>query len=500
MISEAHEIDATVFFEPDNPLPDYSFGMLPEALKQRVAALGWETPTPVQRKAVPYILAHRNITIQARTGSGKTAAYLLPLIEMLREGDKWCQSLILVPTRELARQVSSVLKGLTEGSGIQFATLYGGVGYGEQIRALKAGAQIVVGTPGRVLDHVYKGTFSVQRVENLILDEADEMLSMGFYPAMRRLKGQLPDQRNTFLFSATIPYHVDRLASEFMREHERLSLSKGSESVSTLEHRYYLVPALQKERMLIRLIEMENPTSSIIFCNTKRSVEYLVQVLKNYGYPAQHITGDLTQKKRDRAMDKLREGNLRFLVATDVVARGIDISDLSHVFMYEIPEHTEVYVHRSGRTARAGNTGIAITLCEKFEEPKLKAIARQYHFTLDAWELPTTEEVEARVAERLTVHLEEKLSELAIMERERLERFLPSASMLSENEESRYLLALLLDKEYLSLIHTPPVPVMDSEKNPQYKETPDEESKKRSKPRKRKSGKSKQRQDDKAEG
>jgi ATP-dependent RNA helicase DeaD len=466
MIDELHAIDQEVFYEPDDALADFTFEDLPEYLYKRVTELGWVTPTPVQAKAIPYINAGRDIAVQARTGSGKTGAYLLPIIDAISEHDKWCQALILVPTRELARQVTAVLKDLCEGSGLMYTTLYGGVGYGEQIRALKAGAQIIVGTPGRVLDHVFKGTFSVQRVTTLILDEADEMLSMGFYPAMRRLKRQLSDKRNTYLFSATIPYHVDRLAKEFMKGQDRLSLSQGNESVSTLTHHYYLVPQMQKERMLIRLIEMENPTSSIIFCNTKRNVEYLVQVLQNYGYTAQHITGDLKQNKRDRAMDKLREGNLRFLVATDVVARGIDISELSHVFMYDIPEHTEVYVHRSGRTARAGSTGIAITLCEKFEEAKLLAISKQYNFPLEKLDIPSEEQVSQRSEERLIVYLEEIVSELSLMDRERLTRFMPIVETLIESEDSKVLLAHLLDKAYFEHIHSPPVPEMDSEKAP----------------------------------
>lgn len=462
VLTPSQEIDKHVFFEPENPLPEFSFDDLPDNLRNIVQKLGWKVPTPVQAKAIPYLFAHRDLTVQARTGSGKTAAYLLPIIDRIELDDKWCQALILVPTRELARQVSAVLKELTQDSGILTATLYGGVGYGEQNKALKAGAQIVVGTPGRVIDHVYKGTFSVQRVQALILDEADEMLSMGFYPAMKRLKKQLPEDRDTFLFSATIPYHVDRLAAEFMSGHDRLSLSKGNESVTSLEHRYYLVPALQKEKMLIRLIEMENPTSSIIFCNTKRSVEYLVQVLKNHGYPAQHITGDLTQRKRDKAMDRLREGGLRFLVATDVVARGIDISDLSHVFMYDIPEHTEVYIHRSGRTARAGNTGIAITLCEKFEEPKLLAISRQYKFPLEIREIPSEEEVSNRVAERLIVHLEETVSEASIADRDRLHKYIPIVNALTANEDSKILLGYLLDKAYFDHLHTTPIQQLDT--------------------------------------
>lgn len=450
MTEHSTAMDGEVLFEPANPLPDFSFAHLSEGLRERVATLGWSDPMPVQRKAIPYLLARRDIIVQARTGSGKTAAYLLPIIESIVPENLWCQALVLVPTRELARQVHEVLMQLTEGSPIKTALLYGGVRYGNQLKDLKDGAQIIIGTPGRILDHVYRGTLTLMQLQTLIFDEADEMLSMGFYPSMRKLKRQMPEKRNSFMFSATMPYHVEQLAREFLRNPDRLSLSKGNQSVSELEHRYYLAQTLQKDRALIRILEYENPESAIIFTNTKRNAEYLSAFLKNYGIDAQHLTGDLPQGKRDQVMNRLRSGELRFLIATDVAARGIDISDLSYVILYDIPEHVEVYVHRSGRTARAGKTGTAVTLCEKIEESKLMGIAKRYGFMVDKYELPTDEEIQQRLTERLIVRLEDQLNDLAMMERERVRRFLPIVEQLADDEEMRMLLAMLLDGSYQS--------------------------------------------------
>ncbi len=440
--------DGDVLFEPENPLPDFSFEHLPEDMQQRIAALGWAAPTSVQRKAIPYLLARRDIIVQARTGSGKTAAYLLPIIQTIVPENLWCQALILAPTRELARQVHVVLEQLTEGTNVRTAIIYGGVRYGNQIKDLKDGAQIIVGTPGRILDHVYRGTLTLMQLQTLVFDEADEMLSMGFYPSMRKLKRQIPEKRNTYMFSATIPYHVEQLAHEFMRQPDRLSLSKGNQSVSELEHRYYLAQTLQKDRALIRILEYENPESAIIFTNTKRNAEYLSAFLKNYGIDAQHLTGDLPQGKREKVMERLRSGELRFLIATDVAARGIDISDLSYVILYDIPEHVEVYVHRSGRTARAGKTGTAVTLCEKIEESKLLGIAKRYGFVVEKFELPTDDEIQQRLTERLIVRLEDQLNDMAMMDRERVRRFLPIAEQLGTDDEMRMLLAMMLDQSY----------------------------------------------------
>jgi ATP-dependent RNA helicase DeaD len=452
-LSEQLDKEATVLFEPENTLPDFEFSQLPAWLKARVDAMGWKNPTPVQRKSIPYQLDGRDMIVQARTGSGKTAGYLLPMLERVHPEHDWCQGLILVPTRELARQVHVVLRDLTEGSDIRSAVVYGGTRYGQQIKDLKAGSHIVVGTPGRILDHIYRGTFAVQRVNTLVLDEADEMLSMGFYPSMRKLRRQLPDKRQTHLFSATIPYHVEQLAHEFLHNPDRLSLSRGNQTVSSLDHVYYIAPALQKDRVLMKLIEMENPESALIFTNTKRSAEYLSTVLKNFNIDAQHLTGDVPQNKRERLMESLRAGSLRFLIATDVAARGIDISDLSHVFLYDIPEHTEVYVHRSGRTARAGKTGVAITLCEGIEERKLLAIAKQYNFEIEKRELPSDEQVRERVSERLYAYLETKLTGLSLSDRERLEPFIPIAQDMATDPDMTRLLAMLLDHAYNQGLH-----------------------------------------------
>ncbi len=456
MSDEPHiqpDIDVEVLYEPDNPLPDFSFGDLPADMEERVRNLGWTIPTPVQRKAIPYVLAGRDIIVQARTGSGKTAAYLLPIIQNVNASQSWCQALILTPTRELARQVHEVLLDLVGNSGIRSALIYGGVRYNAQINDLKAGAHIIVGTPGRVLDHLYRGTLTLMRIKVLVLDEADEMLSMGFYPSMRKLRKQIPEKRHTFMFSATMPYHVEQLAHEFLSNPGRLSLSKGNQSVSQLEHLYYLSPALQKDRVLVRLLEYENPESAIIFTNTKRDAEYLSTFLKNYGIEAQHLTGDLPQSKRERLMAELRNGELRLLIATDVAARGIDISDLSHVVLYDIPEHVEVYVHRSGRTARAGKTGIAITICEQFQEKKLLGIAKRYGFSIEHRELPSDEALQQRLAERLTVHLENQLIDMAMMDRERIQRFVSLAEQMASDDDMRSLVAMLLDRAYIQGLH-----------------------------------------------
>jgi ATP-dependent RNA helicase DeaD len=447
------EMDVDVLHEPENPLPDFSFEHLTGELQERIQSLGWSSPTLVQRKAIPYLLEGRDMIVQARTGSGKTGAYLLPIIQNIDIGKKYCQALILAPTRELAKQVSVVLEQLTKDTEIRSTVIYGGVRYGGQLKDLKDGAQIVVGTPGRILDHVYKGTLTLMNIHTLVFDEADEMLSMGFYPSMRKLRRQIPEKRRTYMFSATIPYHVEQLAHEFMRQPDRLSLSKGNQSVSELEHRFYIASSLKKDRVLLRLIEFENPDSALIFTNTKRDAEYLSEFLKNSGIEAEHLTGDLKQSKRERIMDQLRSGELRFVIATDVAARGIDISDLSYVFLYDIPEHVEVYVHRSGRTARAGKTGVAVTICESIQERKLQGIARQYGFSIEKRELPSDEQMQERLTERLIVRLEDQLSEYSMMDRERVSRFLPVVETLFEDEDMRNLLAMLLDSTYRQSLH-----------------------------------------------
>jgi ATP-dependent RNA helicase DeaD len=440
----------------NDPLPDVTIEQLPERLRQAAARAGWTTLMPVQARAIPYLLGARNMMIQARTGSGKTGAFLLPMLERLDPRRRHCQALILVPTRELARQVWQEAERLCGGAGLRTVVVYGGVGYDAQIDALKQGAQIVVATPGRALDHLLKRTFTLDDIEMLIFDEADRMLSMGFYPDMKQIQGYLPNRNlHTCMFSATFPLYVMRTAREFIREPEFISLSLDHVHVTDTEHVYYLVRGMDRDRGLIRLIEIENPASALIFCNTKVKVHYVSAVLQSFGYDADELSADLTQKDRERVMARVRQGKLRFLVATDLAARGIDIPDLSHVILYEPPEDPESYIHRAGRTGRAGASGVAISLVSDLEQIDLDRIAKRFGINLQERPLPTPADVEAVVAERVTALLEARLRQRDKLHIERSQRFVPLSRSLAENEDESAIIAMLLDDYYQQTLHAP---------------------------------------------
>jgi ATP-dependent RNA helicase DeaD len=335
---------------PEAPAP-VTLESLSPAQRAAVTAAGWPGLMPVQERAIPYVTQGRDVMVQARTGSGKTAAFVLPLLEILDPAERHCQALVLVPTRELAQQVAREAQMLFGDSGLSVIAVYGGVGYREQMEAFRAGAQLVVGTPGRVLDHLMKRALTLDYLRVLVFDEADRMLSVGFYPDMKAVQRYLPSRlHGAFMFSATYPYNVLRLADEFLRAPELLSLSADQVHVADISHQFCEVPPMGKERRLVRLIELENPSSAIVFCNTKRNVEFVTAVLQRFGYDAEELSSSLTQAKREQVLGRIREGRLRFLVATDVAARGIDIPELSHVFLYEPPEDPESYIHRAGRT------------------------------------------------------------------------------------------------------------------------------------------------------
>ncbi len=426
---------------------------------------------PVQQKAIPYLLAGQDVMIQARTGSGKTGAFLLPLLESLRPKKKVCQALILVPTRELAKQVEKEAEVLFKDSGLQTVAVYGGVGYGAQIKAFEAGAQVVVGTPGRVLDHLIKRSFDLDRLRVLIFDEADRMLSMGFYPDMKEVQSHLPRHDiNTCMFSATFPPHVMGAAHEFMQKPEFISLSSDQVYVADTDHIVYNVPSMEKDRTLIRLIELENPHSAIIFCNTKQRVNYVTTILQRYGYDADQLSSDLSQNAREQTLGRLRAGTLRFLVATDVAARGIDISALSHVIQYEPPDDMEAYIHRAGRTGRAGATGIAMMLVYAVEKRQMKHIAARYEIEFDERDIPTEEEVADVVAERAMNFLEASLRERDKLQADRSKRFRPFAQQLIENEDELPIITMLLDDYYQKAQHKfVPTPKEKTEKKAQQK-------------------------------
>ncbi|MGD8399019.1 MAG: DEAD/DEAH box helicase, partial [Anaerolineae bacterium] len=370
--------DSTIV-EPERALPALTVAGLSEPLRQAVWRAGWTELMPVQARSIPYLLAGRDLMVQSRTGSGKTAAFLLPIIDKIDPKRRTCQALVLAPVRELARQVAEEAKILAGNTGMHTAVVYGGVSYKPQLEAFRKGAHLVVGTPGRILDHLLKRNLSLNDLQLLIFDEADRMLSMGFYPDMRAIRGHMPRRRvQGGMFSATFPSHVRRLAREFLHEPDFLSLSRDHVHVTEVDHVYYVVPRMDKDRSLVRIIEVENPPSALIFCNTRARVHYVTTVLQRFGYDADEISSDLSQKAREDIMRRTREGKLRFLVATDVAARGIDLPELSHVIIYEPPEDLELYIHRAGRTGRAGGGGVAISLVNVLEQMELERIAKRY--------------------------------------------------------------------------------------------------------------------------
>lgn len=442
--------------EPVSPLPEVSVETLPDRLREAVGRAGWTSLMPVQARAIPYLLEGRDMIVQARTGSGKTGAFLLPMLERLDPTLQKCQALVLVPTRELARQVAEDAALLCSEAGFRSVVVYGGVGYGEQIDALKGGAQIVIGTPGRVLDHLLKRNMSLEHLKLLVFDEADRMLSMGFYPDMKALQRYLPKRSfQACMFSATFPTYVLRTAREFIPEPTFLTLSRDQVHVTDIQHQYYVVPGMDKDRVLVRLIELENPASAIIFCNTKARVHYVTAVLQRFGYDADEFSADLSQKDREQVLGRVRAGTLRFLVATDVAARGIDVPELSHVFQYEPPEDQEAYIHRAGRTGRAGATGIAIALVSAIEELELKRIGKRYGIDLQGRTVPTDEDVADVVSQRITSLLEAKLRQRDKLHMERSQRFVPLARSLAESEDESAIIAMLLDDYYQETLHAP---------------------------------------------
>lgn len=443
--------------EPVNPLPEITIEDLSEELRLAAGRAGWDHLMPVQAKAIPYFQARRDLMIQSQTGSGKTGAYLLPILERIDPNRGVCQALVLVPTRELAQQVAKEAELLGEGLGVRSIAVYGGVGYGPQLEAFKKGAHLVIGTPGRILDHLLKRSLTLQHLEVLVFDEADRMLSMGFYPDMKQVQEYLPERRiNGYMLSATFPDFVLRLARQFLHEPEFLSLSRDQVHVAGTEHAYYIASGMDKDRALIRIIEIENPVSALIFGNTKSTVHYLTVVLQRFGYDADELSSDLSQGAREKVMERIKKGELRILVATDVAARGIDIQDLSHVIQYEPPEDPELYIHRVGRTGRAGAAGVAFSLVSPLEEIKLKQIAKRFGIELQKRPLPENADVEALVGQRVTALLEAELRSRDNLQVERMKRFLPLARELGQGDEETALVAMLLDDYYQKTLHAPP--------------------------------------------
>ncbi len=367
---------------------------LPTPLIKALDEVGYETPSPIQAEAIPYLMDGLDLLGHAPTGTGKTAAFALPLMSRIDINSKHVQVMVLAPTRELAIQVAEAFQRYAcHMKGFHVLPIYGGQDYIGQIRQLKRGVNVVVGTPGRVMDHMRKGTLKLGNLQALVLDEADEMLRMGFIDDVEWILEQTPDKRQMALFSATMPKEIQRIANRHLDNPKQISIKSKTATADTIRQRYWLVSGLHKLDALTRILEVEPFDAIIMFVRTKTATVELAQKLEARGYSAAAINGDLPQKTREQMVERLKRGSLDILVATDVAARGLDVTRISHVINYDIPHDTESYIHRIGRTGRAGRTGDAILFVAPRERRMLKTIERATRQPIDQLELPSTEMV-----------------------------------------------------------------------------------------------------------
>ena len=389
---------------------------LDEPLISALTALGYEEPTPIQREAIPPLLQGRDMLGQAATGTGKTAAFALPLLQRIsrRTADETSavRALILVPTRELAMQVAEAVHRYGKGLATRVLPVYGGQSIQQQLRALRRGVDVIVATPGRALDHIRRGSLSLGRVQVVVLDEADEMLDMGFADDLEEILDALPTERQTALFSATIPPRIAEIGEKHLKNPVRVRIARESVtpgSAPRVRQVAYVVPRQYKLPALGRVLDMESPTSAIVFCRTRTEVDELSETLIGRGYRAEALHGGLSQEQRDRVMQRFRDGTTELLIATDVAARGLDIEHLSHVINYDVPSAADAYVHRIGRTGRAGREGVAITLAEPREHRLLRNIEQLTKQRIAVEPLPTMIDLRTRRLELTQAALRETL-------------------------------------------------------------------------------------------
>lgn len=368
-------------------------GLCPEIMKA-VKNMGFEEASPIQAKAIPAMLEGKDIIGQAQTGTGKTAAFGIPLLEKIDPKNKKLQAIVLCPTRELAIQVAEEIRNLAKYMhAIKVLPIYGGQEIVKQIRSLKSGTQLIIGTPGRVMDHMRRKTVKMENIHTVVLDEADEMLNMGFREDIETILEGVPEERQTVLFSATMPKPILDITKRFQKNAELIKVTKKELTVPNIEQFYYEVKPKNKEEVLSRLLDIYNPKLSVIFCNTKKQVDLLVNGLLGRGYFAAGLHGDMKQAQRDRVMEGFRKGKTEILVATDVAARGIDVEEVEAVFNYDLPQDDEYYVHRIGRTGRAGRVGRSFSFVTGKEVYKLKEIQRYCKTKIYAQKVPSLDDV-----------------------------------------------------------------------------------------------------------
>ncbi|MGI8608201.1 MAG: DEAD/DEAH box helicase [Candidatus Dormibacteria bacterium] len=394
-----------------------------------VGELGFEAPTPVQEQTIPALLAGRDVIAQAPTGTGKTAAYGLPIVERLDDARLEPQVLVLVPTRELSMQVAEALHALGERRQMVTLPIYGGQPYERQFRALKRGVQVIVATPGRLIDHLDRGTLVPTTIRTVVLDEADEMLTMGFAEDIERVLSVLPSGHQTVLFSATLPARVQKLASKYLKDPVRVSVSARDAVAPRVRQVYYEVAWTAKSEALARILDFEQPASAIVFVRTRRDAAAVAEQLNAAGYIAQAIHGDIDQAQRERVLERFRTGHTQLLVGTDVAARGLDIPDVTHVINYDLPLDPDSYVHRIGRTGRAGNSGSALTLVTARERRQLSTIEHAIHRRIHPLRLPTDDEI----AEKRRVGFKDEV--MKILDGGELDPYLEMVDSLSASRD-----------------------------------------------------------------
>jgi ATP-dependent RNA helicase DeaD len=419
---------------------------------------GYRAPTPCQQEAVPRALSGKDLVVQSRTGTGKTAAFGIPIVEKVDVAQDVVQAVVLAPTRELALQVADEVASLGRGRGVKVLSVYGGDPIDRQIEGIKNGAHVIVGTPGRVLDHLRRRTLRFDAVKILILDEADRMLDMGFAVEMGQIMEYMPTERQTLLFSATIPLGIRGLIYHYLTEPEWVLLSEDQIYVKEVQHLYCLTPKLHKEATLYKLLEYENPATSMIFCNTREETRQVYTFLVGKGLACAMLSSDLPQKKREKVLQNFRAGGIRHLATTDVASRGIDIEDLSHVFIFSTPDSPEQYIHRAGRTGRVGKSGRAISLVSAHDLMNFNRLVKRYHVDVTELSVPSDTEVQERKVERIVTRLAAEGQALPL---EDFFEFGPIARSLVEHEQRDRIVALLLKKNF-----QPPVESEESEPDP----------------------------------
>lgn len=416
---------------------------LSESRIRQLESLGFTAPTSIQAQAIPQLLGGRDVVGQSQTGTGKTAAFSLPMLDQIDSSIKAVQALILTPTRELAVQVSQAITTFVGDQGLRVLPIYGGQAIDRQIFQLKRGAQIVVGTPGRVIDLLDRGTLKLDQVSWMVLDEADEMLSMGFIDDVEKILKAAPTERQTALFSATMPVSIRQLVSRFLRSPVTITVEQPKAAPAKINQVAYLIPRhWTKAKALLPILELEDPESALIFVRTRRTAAELTNQLQAAGHSVDEYHGDLTQQARERLLLRFRNKQVRWVIATDIAARGLDVDLLTHVINFDLPDSVETYVHRIGRTGRAGKEGTAISLVQPFERRKQQQIERHVRQNWKVNPIPTRAQIEARQLEKLQVQVREVLAG------ERLASFLPIVRDLSAEYDAHAIAAAALQMAY----------------------------------------------------